>query len=35
MYTSQGEDALITDVPRAVIDVLRVVCPEMLVVIDK
>jgi hypothetical protein len=31
--TSQGEDALITDVPRAVIDVLRLVCPELLVVI--
>ena len=31
--TSQGKDALITDVPSAVIDVLRLVCPELLVVI--
>jgi len=30
---SQGNDALITDVPTAVIDVLRTVCPELLVVI--
>ena len=35
IYTSQGKDVLITDVPRAVIDILRMVCPEMLVVIDK
>ncbi|HET9467618.1 MAG TPA: hypothetical protein VFO48_04375, partial [Vicinamibacterales bacterium] len=34
LYASQGKDALITEVPRAVIDVLRMVCPEMLVVID-
>jgi hypothetical protein len=33
--TGHGEDALIVDVPRAVIDVLRVVCPEILVVLDK
>jgi len=32
MCMSQGTDALITDVPSAVIDVLRLVCPEHLVV---
>ena len=31
--TSQGKDALVTDVPSEVIDVLRLVCPELLVVI--
>ena len=31
--TSQGKDALMTDVPSGVIDVLRLVCPEHLVVI--
>lgn len=31
----QGKDALLTDVPRAVIDVLRLMCPEMLVVTDE
>jgi hypothetical protein len=31
LYTSQGTDALITGVPPEVIDVLRVVCPEILV----
>jgi hypothetical protein len=31
--TSQGKDALITDVPPAVIDVLRRACPDLLVVI--
>ena len=35
IYTSQGEDALITDVPGPVINVLRTVCPEILVVTDK
>jgi hypothetical protein len=34
LYTSQGQDALLTDVPPGVIDVLRVVCPQLLVVID-
>ena len=34
LFISQGKDALITDVPTGVIDVLRKVCPEMLVVID-
>ena len=33
--TSQGKDALITDVPRSVIDVLRIVCPEILVVMER
>jgi hypothetical protein len=33
LFTSQGTDALITDVPPGVIDVLRQVCPELLVVI--
>ncbi len=33
MCTSQGKDALIADVPSGVIDVLRVVCPELLVAI--
>ena len=33
LCTSQGKDALMTDVPSAVIDVLRLVCPELLVVI--
>jgi hypothetical protein len=32
LCTSQGKDAVITDVPSAVIDVLRLVCPEQLVV---
>ena len=35
LFISQGKDALITDVPVGVIDVLRKVCPEILVVIDK
>jgi hypothetical protein len=35
LFASQGKDASITDVPRAVIDVLRLVCPQMLVVIDE
>lgn len=30
--TSQGKDALMMDVPQAAIDVLRLVCPELLVV---
>jgi len=35
LFASQGKDALIVDVPRAVIDVLRLVCSEMLVVINE
>lgn len=34
LFISQGKDALITDVPREVVDILRVSCPELLVVID-
>jgi hypothetical protein len=34
LFTSQGKDALITDVPPGVIDVLRRVCPELLVVVS-
>ena len=34
LCTSQGKDAVITDVPSAVIDVLRLVCPEHLVVVS-
>jgi hypothetical protein len=30
--TGQGHDALITDVPPPVVDVLRLTCPELLVV---
>jgi hypothetical protein len=33
LFSSQGKDALITDVPPEVIDVLRRVCPDLLVVI--
>jgi hypothetical protein len=33
--TSQGKDAMITDVPGPVINVLRIVCPDILVLIDK
>ncbi|MEO5742687.1 MAG: hypothetical protein ABIS29_19035, partial [Vicinamibacterales bacterium] len=33
-YTSQGKGALITDIPPAVVHVLRIMCPELLVVID-
>ena len=33
LFTSQGKNALMTDVPPAVIDVLRQVCPELLIVI--
>ncbi len=33
LFLSQGKDALITDVPPGVIDVLRRACPELLVVI--
>jgi hypothetical protein len=33
LFTSRGKDALITDVPSGVIDLLRVVCPELLVAI--
>ncbi len=32
--TSQGRDALVADVPSSVIDVLRVVCPDLLVVVN-
>jgi hypothetical protein len=35
LCTSQGKDALLTDVPPAVLDVLRMTCPEHVVVIDK
>jgi hypothetical protein len=35
LFTSQGKDALMTDVPSGVIDVLRLVCPELLVVIGR
>ena len=35
LCTSQGKDALMTDVPSGVIDVLRLVCPELLVVIHE
>ena len=34
LFTSQGKDALITDVPREVIEALRIVCPEDSVVMD-
>jgi hypothetical protein len=33
LFISQGKDAVITDVPSGVIDVLRTVCPEILVVV--
>ena len=33
LFTSQGSDALITDVPPSVIDVMRQACPELLEVI--
>jgi hypothetical protein len=32
LYTSQGKDAVMTDIPSTVIDILRLVCPEHLVV---
>jgi hypothetical protein len=35
LFTSQGKDALFTDVPAGVTDVLRRVCPELLVVIGE
>jgi hypothetical protein len=34
LYVSQGKDALLTDLPPGVIDVLHVVCPEFLVVLS-
>lgn len=34
LFLAHGKNALITDVPQEVIDILRRVCPEMLVVID-
>jgi hypothetical protein len=34
VYTAAGTDALMTDVPPAVIAILRVTCPQLLVVID-
>jgi hypothetical protein len=34
LHTSIGKGALITDVPPAVVDILRVTCPQLLVVID-
>jgi hypothetical protein len=33
--TSRGKDAFVTDVPRAVIEVLRLVCKELLVVVGE
>jgi hypothetical protein len=33
--TSRGKDAFVTDVPRPVINVLRLVCQELLVVVDE
>jgi hypothetical protein len=35
LFLSQGKDALFTDVPTAVIDILRTVCPEFLIVDDR
>jgi hypothetical protein len=35
LFTSQGKDALFTDVPAGVTDVLHRVCPELLVVIGE
>jgi hypothetical protein len=35
IYTSRGQDAVVTDVPRAVIDVVRLACGELLVVVDQ
>jgi hypothetical protein len=35
LYTSQGKDAVITDVPLVVVDVLRLVCPEALSVLPE
>jgi hypothetical protein len=32
LYTSQGKNAVMTDVPSSVIDVLRLVCPDHLIV---
>jgi hypothetical protein len=34
LFMSQGKDAVITDIPTAVIDVLRLMCPEHLVVVS-
>jgi len=34
VHTAVGKDALMTDVPPAVVDILRVSCPQLLVVID-
>jgi hypothetical protein len=34
LFMSQGKDALLADVPSAVIDVLRMTCPELVVVIS-
>ena len=34
VYTAVGKDALVTDVPPAVVDILRVTCPQLLVVIE-
>ena len=31
IYTSQGKDALMSDVPRSALDVLRLTCPELLI----
>jgi hypothetical protein len=35
LFTSQGTDALIADVPSAVVDVLQLTCPEHVVVKQK
>jgi len=35
LFASQGKDALFTDVPPGVIDILRRVCPELLVVVGE
>ena len=34
IYASRGKDALIRDVPPRVIDVLRLLCPDLLVVLS-
>jgi hypothetical protein len=33
MFTSQGRDALITDVPSSVIEVLHLTCPNLVIVL--
>jgi len=34
LYTSQGKNAVMTDVPSTLIDALRLVCPEHLIVVS-